>query len=274
MILLASRCITRMSHHLWNVSCEVVRGFIDAFRGLKFAAQLDKDEEYVVINNAPRSPAKTVMQQRREQRGTMTRPVERIYRRRERVWKRVLQCLVTNAIVWILVWALLKLCSSGDDMSAGIFFVLSHLLVLPIFVFTRIVLALWFSDIAGACLRTLNLDPPPSVDFSIAVSDLLVSLLLGCVFLTQGLLVSYLPLPSFLCSIISFVHLSLLNSMYSFEYLWSSRSVLLHKRIERLEAYLPYFIGFGAPLTFVSTLSNSFLLNGSVFGTFFPPIYH
>ncbi|VDM54545.1 unnamed protein product [Angiostrongylus costaricensis] len=182
----------------------------------------------------------------------------------------VLQCLVTNSCVWILVWAVLKLCSSGDDMSAGIFSVLSHLLVLPIFVFTRIVLALWFTDIAGACLRTLNLDPPPSVEFSTAVSDLLVSLLLGCVFLTQGLLVSYLPLPSFLCSVISFVHLSLLNSMYSFEYFWSSRSVLLHKRIERLETYLPYFIGFGAPLTFVSTLSNSFLLNGSVFGTFFP----
>ncbi|EYC40612.1 hypothetical protein Y032_0604g548 [Ancylostoma ceylanicum] len=105
---------------------------------------------------------------------------------------------------------------------------------------------------------------------STALSDLLVSLLLGCVFLGQGLLVSYLPLPSFICSVVSFIHLSLLNSMYSFEYFWSSRSVLLHKRIERLEAYLPYFIGFGAPLTFVSTLSNNFLLNGSVFGTFFP----
>ncbi|KHJ93068.1 hypothetical protein OESDEN_07025, partial [Oesophagostomum dentatum] len=106
--------------------------------------------------------------------------------------------------------------------------------------------------------------------FSTALSDLLVSLLLGCVFLIQALLVSYLPLPSFICSVISFIHLSLLNSMYSFEYFWSSRSVLLHKRIERLEAYLPYFIGFGAPLTFVSTLSSNFLLNGSVFGTFFP----
>ncbi|KIH43922.1 hypothetical protein ANCDUO_26065 [Ancylostoma duodenale] len=50
-------------------------------------------------------------------------------------------------------------------MSAGIFGLLSHLVVLPIFVFTRIVLALWFSDIAGACLRTLKLDPPPSVEF-------------------------------------------------------------------------------------------------------------
>ncbi|KJH47812.1 ribosomal protein L36e [Dictyocaulus viviparus] len=259
-----------MSHLLWNVFHEVFRGFIDAFKGLGFVSQLDKDEEYVVINSAPRSPARTVMQQRREQRGTISRPVERIYRRRERVWKRVLQCLITNATVWILVWALFKLCSSGDNMSAGILAAFSYLLVLPIFVFTRIVLALWFSDIAGACLRALKLDPPPSVEFSTAVSDLLVSLLLGCVFLTQGLLVSYLPLPRFLCSTISFIHLSLLNSMYSFEYFWSSRSVLLHKRIERLEAYLPYFIGFGAPLTFVSTLSNSFLLNGSVFGTFFP----
>ncbi|KAK6743006.1 hypothetical protein RB195_010338 [Necator americanus] len=232
-----------MSNLLWNVSCELVRGCFDAFKGLWFVSQLDKDEEYVVINSAPRVAPKTVMQQRREQRGTVARPAERIYRRRERVWKRVLQCLATNAGVWILVWALLKLCSSSNDMSVGIF---------------------------GACLRTLKLDPPPSVEFSTALSDLLVSLLLGCVFLAQGLLVSYLPLPRFICSAISFIHLSLLNSMYSFEYFWSSRSVLLHKRIERLEAYLPYFIGFGAPLTFVSTLSSNFLLNGSVFGIFFP----
>lgn len=157
---------------------------------------------------------------------------------------RVVQCLVTNAGIWLLVWALLKICSSGNEMSAGVFAVLSYLIVLPIFVFTRIVLALWFSDIAGACLRTLNLDPPPTVEFrfvtfdipfrrpihitlryplcpisfhcSTALSDLLVSLMLGCVFLAQGLLVSYLPLPNVLCSLISFVHLSLLNSMYRF----------------------------------------------------------
>ncbi|KAK6027673.1 ribosomal protein L36e [Ostertagia ostertagi] len=302
-----------MSHILWNVCCELVRGCLDAFRGLAFVWQLDRDEEYVVVNNAPRAAPRTVMQQRRELRGTVARPAERIYRRRERVWKRVFQCVVTNAGIWLLVWTLLKMCSSGNDMSAGVIAILSHLIVLPIFVFTRIVLALWFSDIAGACLRTLNLDPPPSVEFRLAISweflfsfvtptvartrlsrgntifstwsgkcslirhifstalsDVLVSLLLGCVFLAQGLLVSYLPLPAVLCSVISFIHLSLLNSMYSFEYFWSSRSVLLHKRIERLEAYLPYFIGFGAPLTFVSTLSSNFLLNGSVFGTFFP----
>nr|CDJ82308.1 Etoposide-induced 2.4 domain containing protein [Haemonchus contortus] len=240
-----------MSHILWNVCCELVRGCLDAFRGLAFVWQLDKDEEYVVVNSAPRTAPRTVMQQRRELRGTVPRPAERIYRRRERVWKRVFQCVVTNAGIWLLVWTILRLCSSVSDVSAGPITILSHLIVLPIFLFTRIVLALWFSDIAGACLRTLNLDPPPSVEFSTALSDVLVSLLLGCVFLAQGLLVSYLPLPSFLCSIISFIHLSLLNSMYSFEYFWSSRSVLLHKRIERLE-------------------SNNFLLNGSVFGTFFP----
>ncbi|WKY01128.1 hypothetical protein Q1695_015270 [Nippostrongylus brasiliensis] len=259
-----------MTHMLWDISCEFVRGCLDAFKGLWFVSQLDKDEEYVVVNDAPRAAPKTVMQQRRELRGTVARPAERIYRRRERVWKRVVQCLVTNAGIWILVWTLLKICSSGNEMSADLFAVLSHLIVLPIFLFTRIVLALWFSDIAGACLRALNLEPAPSIDFSIALSDLFVSLLLGCVFLAQGLLVSYLPLPNVLCSIISFIHLSLLNSMYSFEYFWSSRSVLLHTRIERLEAYLPYFIGFGAPLTFVSTLSSNFLLNGCVFGTFFP----
>ncbi|KAL6727010.1 hypothetical protein Aduo_008926 [Ancylostoma duodenale] len=80
-----------MSHLLWNISCELVRGCLDAFRGLWFVSQLDKDEEYVVVNSAPRAAPKTVMQQRREQRGTVARPAERIYRRRERVWKRYVQ---------------------------------------------------------------------------------------------------------------------------------------------------------------------------------------
>ncbi|VDL63194.1 unnamed protein product [Nippostrongylus brasiliensis] len=226
----------------------------------QFVSQLDKDEEYVVVNDAPHTENSVL-------------DLCLIFFSKgpgQLYLCRVVQCLVTNAGIWILVWTLLKICSSGNEMSADLFAVLSHLIVLPIFLFTRIVLALWFSDIAGACLRALNLEPAPSIDFSVALSDLFVSLLLGCVFLAQGLLVSYLPLPNVLCSIISFIHLSLLNSMYSFEYFWSSRSVLLHTRIERLEAYLPYFIGFGAPLTFVSTLSSNFLLNGCVFGTFFP----
>ncbi|PIO70240.1 hypothetical protein TELCIR_07912 [Teladorsagia circumcincta] len=83
------QCFDEMSHLLWNVCCELVRGCLDAFRGLAFVWQLDRDEEYVVVNNAPRAAPRTVMQQRRELRGTVARPAERIYRRRERVWKRI-----------------------------------------------------------------------------------------------------------------------------------------------------------------------------------------
>ncbi|EYC40615.1 hypothetical protein Y032_0604g551 [Ancylostoma ceylanicum] len=88
-----------MSHLLWNISCELVRGCLDAFRGLWFVSQLDKDEEYVVVNSAPRAAPKTVMQQRREQRGTVARPAERIYRRRERVWKRYVQLVYLSKFV-------------------------------------------------------------------------------------------------------------------------------------------------------------------------------
>lgn len=141
--------------------------------------------------------------------------------------------------------------------------------ILPVFIVTRIVNALWFSDIANASLMYRGIKPADPLPFSRAAADFLVAILVEVVFLVQSMVMVYLPIPT-VAPFITFFHLSLLHALYSFEYSWMSQGLELKNRLTRIERCWPYFMGFGTPLTVLSTLSNNFLVNGCLFGTFFP----
>jgi len=65
--------------------------------------------------------------------------------------------------------------------------------------------------------------------------------------------------------------LCLLYSFYAFEYAWIYSNLNVKQRIERIESYWPYFLGFGLPLTVLSTqLFNSMIVNECIFSIFFP----
>lgn len=57
---------------------------------------------------------------------------------------------------------------------------------------------------------------------------------------------------------------------YSFEYFWMSQGFELKSRLAKIERCWPYFMGFGTPLTLVTMMSNNFIVNGCLFGMFFP----
>ncbi|CAB3403138.1 unnamed protein product [Caenorhabditis bovis] len=130
-------------------------------------------------------------------------------------------------------------------------------------------MALWFSDVSNACLRRLNYPPPQPLDIRVSAADSVVSVILGFVFLIQGLLMEWIPVP-LLSTVASFVHVCLLNSMYCFEYFWSSRSVKFKSRINSIESRWTYFVGFGTPISLASSLSGSVVVNGCVFAMLFP----
>ncbi|CAD6199447.1 unnamed protein product [Caenorhabditis auriculariae] len=275
-----------MAKIVWTFITDFAHGVIDAIHGLTFLLDLDHDEEYVPINDVPLKSPVTVLLHRRavgkllkkaEQEGIESlknvekKPEGQIMRHRERAWKRVLQCAAFN-LLFVLILKLLSLILALFigffwDVSYADF--LSHFFCLPIFLVSRILLALWFSDISGACLRRMNAPDPKPVCWKQVVADMMSSILLGVLFLLQSLGAEYLPLP-IITPIISFVHMSLLNSMYSFEYLWSSRNVTRPERVMRIESKWPYFVGFGAPLTLASSLTSSFLVNGCIFASVFP----
>uniref|UniRef100_F1L3T6 Etoposide-induced protein 2.4 n=1 Tax=Ascaris suum TaxID=6253 RepID=F1L3T6_ASCSU len=141
--------------------------------------------------------------------------------------------------------------------------------ILPFFVITRLVNALWFSDIANASLKYRGLQSAVPISFSRAAADFVVAILVEVVFLLQSLMMVYLPIP-LIAPLITFFHLSLLHALYSFEYFWMSQGFELKSRLAKIERCWPYFMGFGTPLTLVTMMSNNFIVNGCLFGMFFP----
>lgn len=86
--------------------------------------------------------------------------------------------------------------------------------VLPLFVLSRFVNAFWFQDIAECTFRGKS-QSTRSVSFFIA--DTLFSLIIQALFLIQAVMVGRLL---YIGQFASIFHLSLLYSLYSFEYKW------------------------------------------------------
>lgn len=86
--------------------------------------------------------------------------------------------------------------------------------VLPLFVLSRLVNAFWFQDIAECTFR----DRSQSVrSVPIFIADTLFSLIIQALFLIQAVTVGKLL---YIGQFASIFHLSLLYSLYSFEYKW------------------------------------------------------
>lgn len=63
-----------------------------------------------------------------------------------------------------------------------------------------------------------------------------------------------------LSTILSIVHLSLLYSLYSFEYKWCNMGMELNNRLALIENCWPYFLGFGLPLAIITSLPESYFI--------------
>lgn len=147
--------------------------------------------------------------------------------------------------------------------------IFSLLWIMPLFLLSRIVNSLWFQDIADSAYKIRKGRPQLFPSISKLIADVLMSLLVQCLFLAQSWLVGFVPV-SYLGRALSFIHLALLYSLYSFEYKWFNMGWELHKRLTYIEYNWPYFLGFGIPLAILTELPNSFILSGCVFSTLFP----
>lgn len=94
--------------------------------------------------------------------------------------------------------------------------IFSALWILPIFLLSRIVNIFFFQEIADSSFRgrTQQLN-----SISKLVADYFFSLFVQIVFLVQTMSFTYFPI-NYLNQILGVLHLSLLYSMYSFEYKW------------------------------------------------------
>lgn len=144
--------------------------------------------------------------------------------------------------------------------------------LIPAFIISKFVNSYWFRDIADVVFKKLtkkNKTLPP-LDFARAISDVTFSLVMQIFFLVQSTLIQLIPVP-ILNTLFSNVCLCLLYSFYAFEYAWIYRNLSVKARVERIELFWPYFLGFGLPLTMLSTqLFRSMIVNECIFSILFP----
>ncbi|KAF8358006.1 epg-4 [Pristionchus pacificus] len=261
-----------------SVALDFLSGAASVPRGPVELFQLEAANE-VVPPTPPSKPIPTVLQLRREKDGRyQPRKEEPPPPKKASPLKRVGMCMFVNIgfacfMTMILNPFFIYITSFLPEwmkLPPYISQFLPSFTMMPFFIITRLMNVFVFADIASACYRKANRPtsiPMPSI--SISAADFIASILLEVVFMVQTALMKHLPLPG-VAFIAVFVHMSMLNSMYSFEYFWMSNGVPLIRRIDRLERRWPFFLGFGAPLTALTLYSDNTLVQGCIFGALFP----
>lgn len=145
----------------------------------------------------------------------------------------------------------------------------STLWVLPFFLLSKIVNAIWFQDIADLAFRSSQGRPLVNLSISVMIADTVFSIVVEIIFLLQGKVFALLPIK-ILGAAINLVHQCLLHALYSFEYKWFSQGIELHKRLNLVEINWPYFLGFGLPLAVITSMPESQVMAGCVFSVLFP----
>jgi len=261
-------------------------GLMDSLKGTIVIFYLDKNIKQQVDQ---RSPLKDLKKDGTPNRRSST--LQTLKKQEEpKILRRTLQCCLLNGgVFWLSLvlfeWVLLPSLRQalyllfGHSSTTGsavwswmepfLQVTFSTFWVLPLFLLSKVVNALWFQDIADSAFRYTRGTPQQFSSISKLVADMFFSVLVQFLFLAQTMLVSLLPIPV-LAELLSLVHMCLLYSLYSFEYKWFNMGWELHRRLTYIENNWPYFIGFGLPLAVLTGYHSSYIISGCIFSILFP----
>lgn len=259
-------------------------GLIDSLKGTIVLFYLDKHIKERADQGTPNRSGTPRRRSSQSVKNTVVKEEE------PKVLKRTIQCCALNGgVFWLSIFlfecALLPFIKSllilvfghspGTGMSVWSWMkpvlkvTFSTMWVVPLFLLSKVVNALWFQDIADSAFRYSRGHPQHFSSVSKLIADSLFSVLVQTLFLIQSMLVSMIPVPV-LGEVLSLVHMCLLYSLYSFEYKWFNMGWELHRRLMYIENNWPYFIGFGLPLSVLTALPSSYIVSGCVFSILFP----
>ncbi|EFO24373.2 hypothetical protein LOAG_04119 [Loa loa] len=247
--------------------CDYLCGLRDSLRSLFVIHKLDQ------ISNVERRKMEdkqkellhpkmtTVLQQRRQASATKEKRNVEMVKKPKAITGLIYSLTLNMVLVFVL-------CITMPDQTSTFFRLLHGSVCLAALVISRVCNSIWFSDIANASLKYTGVQTP-SLSLSRMTGDFCSSILLDSVFFLQSLFVSSVPVP-FISTVFSFIHITLLNSLFSFEYLWMSLGIGLRARVNLIERNWPYFLGYGTVLTLLTSLTDNMMVNAILFGALFP----
>lgn len=252
------------------VVTDYFHGFYDSLAGILFIRRLLEEDAKEPVVEPPKKREKTVLELRREKQGIFRRAPEPP-KKKDSLMKKMSQIYAMNIsflVVWKIIVTILGYAFGFFDRSAtGT--AIGDILFWPIFIVSRLIQALWFSDISGACMRALKQEPQIKESVGKMINETILSIVHQTFFLFQGLLSQHLPIP-LITPVIVFIHMALLNSMYCFDYFFDSFNIFMNRRRYYFETRWPYFLGFGTPLTLACSFSSNMFVNGVIFSLLFP----
>jgi len=290
---------------LWSFS----KGFADSLRGAielffldyrraqqreQKLQQRDIDKELLLNRNSPVREIQNIAKRRALERREKERLRESSGNKQKKseptIMERTIKCCILNGGVFgvslvlfenlllPLVRTMLYIILAGSQERADALWgytqpvlsvAFSTLWVLPFFLLSKIVNAIWFQDIADLAFRSSQGRPLVNLSISVMIADTVFSIVVEIIFLVQGKVFSLVPIK-IIGAALNLLHNCLLHSLYSFEYKWFSQGLELHKRLDYVETNWPYFFGFGLPLAVITSMPESQVMAGCVFSILFP----
>ncbi|XP_060067411.1 etoposide-induced protein 2.4 homolog [Ylistrum balloti] len=271
-----------MADNFHDILYEIINGLQDGILGTLKIQKLGKAESEETLRKDP-EPMTTLARRRAERKKDEVQ-----HKKKEpKIIQRIVLCCAWNGGISLMSILLFNhlLLPVVQLIIAGIFggsgsnsvwnwigpilsWTFSALWILPIFVLSKVVNSLWYQDIADAAYFQYR-GKPKQFNISSLIADISFSVLLQALFLIQGTLFMFLPIPA-VGQIIGHIHMALLYSLYAFEYKWLNMGWEVHKRLSHIENCWPYFFGFGLPMAVLTSLHPSVVISGCIFSILFP----
>ncbi|ESO02163.1 hypothetical protein HELRODRAFT_161400 [Helobdella robusta] len=276
---------------------DFLRGVKDSLSGILAIIEIDKEEEKALsaagerVAQKPQRPPSVQAMKRAANRNKPSFDSKNSVdlKERETVFQRLRKCCLYNLIfalsVALLTDYVLSSCSEllpsfslpepvysiGSIIwwiSKSLYFAVG-LFLLKVFNF------FWCQDIADASYRKFR-GRPKSLPLAMSYADLMFTFCVQCIFILQANLVSYIftthfdGMFSFLASVVYPYHMMLLYTLYAYDYRWFFQGLEVQHKFAYIEQHWPYFLGFGLPLYILSNISESNILNSSIFALCYP----